>query len=127
MVERQLVGIVVATALLQPGVTPKSSKVQTLKGRLVDEVCYGIDKTNTGDSHPGMARDCATTCAQKGSPVALLTADGNIYEISGGLAADHNAKLVPHIAHLVQIRGVVDVYPDGMRYITAGTLVRLTK
>ena len=53
------------------------AKVQTIKGRLVDEVCYlGDPKANAGDNHPGMAKDCATTCAQKGSQVALLADDG---------------------------------------------------
>ena len=104
-----------------------SAQVQTLKGRLVDQVCYGIDNANIGDSHPGMAKDCATTCAQKGSSVALLTADGKVYELSGGLAANNNAKLVPHIAHIVQIRGRVTLYRDGTRSIDAKSLAMISQ
>jgi len=84
------------------------TKGQVLSGQLVDKVCYLGDPTaNRGDNHPGMASDCATTCAQKGSAVALVTDDGKLYEIAGPLAADNNAKLVPHIAHTVEIRGDV--------------------
>jgi hypothetical protein len=84
------------------------TKGQVLTGQLVDKVCYlGDPKANRGDNHPGMASDCATTCAQKGSAVALVTDDGKLYEIAGPLAADNNAKLVPHIAHTVEIRGDV--------------------
>jgi hypothetical protein len=84
------------------------TKGQVLTGQLVDKVCYlGDPKANRGDNHPGMASDCATTCAQKGSAVALVTDEGKLYEIAGPLAADNNAKLVPHIAHTVEIRGDV--------------------
>jgi hypothetical protein len=30
-----------------------------------------------------------------GRPVALLTSDGKVYSVTGDLAADKNAKLVP--------------------------------
>ena len=87
---------------------PACAKGQTLTGRIVDEVCYLQDpKANSGDNHPGMASDCATTCAQKGSQVALVTDDGTLYELTGGLIANNNAKLIPHIAHTVEIRGDV--------------------
>ena len=41
--------------------------------------------------------------------MALVTADGTLYEIIGGLAAKNNAKLVPHIARTVEIVGDVTV------------------
>jgi hypothetical protein len=46
-------------------------------------------------------------CAKGGKPMALLTSDGKLYEISGGLAADKNAKIIPHIGHTVEITGDV--------------------
>src|SRR6202043_681799 len=73
----------------------------------VDEVCYlGDPQANGGDNHPGMASDCAATCAQKGSTVGVAD-NGKLYGIPGPLAADNNAKLVPHIAHTVEIPGDV--------------------
>jgi len=35
--------------------------------------------------------------------LAVLTSDGKVYEIAGGLAENNNAKLIPHIAHTVTI------------------------
>ena len=101
------------------------AKVQTLRGRLVDQVCYlGDPKANIGDNHPGMAKDCATTCAQKGSQVALLTDDGRLYEITGALTANNNTKLVPHMSHIVEIRGdVTEQY--GQLMISAADLKML--
>jgi hypothetical protein len=88
-------------------------------------VCYLQDpKANAGDNHPGMAVDCATTCAQKGSEVALLTDAGKLFEITGALAANNNAKLVPHMAHTVEIRGNV-TEKDGQLYIEAADLKML--
>jgi hypothetical protein len=117
--------LVVAIVLLLSA--PASAAIETLRGRLVDQACYLIDTRNTGDSHPGMATDCATTCAQKGSPVALLTANGRLYEVTGGLAANNNALLIPHIAHIVEIRGEVTVYRDGTRSIAADSLKMITR
>jgi hypothetical protein len=71
-----------------------------------------------------MASDCATTCAQKGSTVALVTDNGKLYEIGGPLAADNNAKLVPHMAHTVEINGdVIEQY--GQLTIVAADLKML--
>jgi hypothetical protein len=39
--------------------------------------------------------------------MALLTADGKVYTIKGDLIANNNAKLVPHVAHTVEITGDV--------------------
>ena len=63
---------IAALVVLAAGVaSPASAAVQTLRGRIVDQECYLQDpKKNAGDNHPGMATDCATTCAQKGSGVA---------------------------------------------------------
>jgi putative hemolysin len=101
------------------------TKDQVFKGRLVDEVCYVADpRANSGDNHPGMASDCATTCAQKGSTVAIVTDNGKLYAIAGALAADNNAKLVPHMAHTVEIRGdVIEEY--GQLTIVAADLKML--
>ena len=106
---------------------PACARNQPLRGRLVDEVCYLQDpKANSGDNHPGMASDCATTCAQKGSMVALATDDGKLYEITGGLAGDNNAKLVPHMAHRVEISGDV-TEKDGQLMIVADNLKMLSR
>src|SRR5579872_301119 len=78
----------------------------TVKGKVVDQTCYLKDKANTGNDHGDM-KDCGTMCAKKGAPMAILTDDGKLYTITGGLAADKNAKLVAHIGHTVEVTGDV--------------------
>ena len=96
---------------------PAFAKTETIKGEVVDQTCYMKDKKNVGGSH----KECAETCAKKGAPMALLTADGKLYRITGGLAADNNAKLVSHVAHTVEITGDV-TEKDGKMTIAADSL-----
>ena len=88
---------------------PALARTETVKGKIVDESCYNMDKANNaGKDHKmpkGDTADCATGCAKAGRPMAILTDDGKVYELTGGLAADKNAKIIPHIAHTVEITG----------------------
>ena len=59
-----------------------------------------------------------------GRPLALLTADGKVYEITGDLAANKNEKLVGHIAHTIEVTGDVTTATDGAMKI-AGTELRM--
>jgi hypothetical protein len=83
---------------------------QTISGQLIDQTCYKQNKANTGVDHkmPEDTPGCATTCAKMGLPVALLTADGKVYTVTGDLAANNNAKLVPHLSHKVELTGDVN-------------------
>ena len=118
-----LAGLVVAVA------APAFAKPETLKGQLVDQVCYLKDKVNNkGVDHkmPADTKNCAIDCAMDGSPVALLTADGKVYTIAGGLAANKNAKLIPHMGHTVEIAGdTMDMKTSMM--ITADDLKMISK
>ena len=106
-----------------------SAKTETIKGQIVDQACYKKDMAdNKGVDHkmPADTKDCAISCAKKGRPMALLTSDGKVYEIAGGLAADNNAKLIPHISHVVEITGdTMDMGGDLM--ITAADLKMVSK
>jgi len=102
-----LIGAVAFTSLLAASV-PALAKTESLTGKVVDMTCYMKDKTNNaGMDHkmPADTKDCAAACAKKGQPLAILTSDGKVYEIAGGLAENSNAKLVPHITHTVTITG----------------------
>src|SRR5437870_8417856 len=101
-------GCVVAAFVVTLG-APAFAATETVKGQIVDQTCYTKDKANTGRDHkmPQDVTDCAVACAKKGAPMALLTDDGKLYQITGGLAADNNAKLVPHVSHIVEIKGEV--------------------
>lgn len=106
--------------------SPAFAKTETVTGQLVDLACYTQDKANTGNEHKGMGATCAEGCAKKGMPVALLTSDGKVYQVAGDLAAEKNAKLVPHIAHTVEITGDVMTMGDKMM-ITASSLKMIKK
>jgi hypothetical protein len=105
---------------------PAFAKEMTVKGQIVDQSCYLKDKAaNTAKNH-GDKEDCATMCAKKGAPMAILTEDGKLYQLAGGLAADSNAKIVPHVSHTVEVTGDV-TEKDGKMIITADTLKMIKK
>lgn len=119
-----------AAAFLVALSAPAFAKTETVTGKIVDESCYTMDKSNTGMDHKmphGDTKDCAVACAKMGRPLALLTSDGKVYEISGGLAADKNAKLIPHITHTVSITGDVMDHGNGKMMISADTLKMVSK
>ena len=105
--QKFLVGMV-AFAFLFSISAPAFAKAETVTGKVIDSTCYMKDKANNaGPDHkmPADTKDCAAACAKKGQPLALLTSDGKVYEIAGGLAENNNVKLIPHIAHTVTITG----------------------
>lgn len=75
----------------------------TVKGEVVDQVCYTKDKKNMGADH----KDCGSSCVKRGSPVALVTADGEVYTIAGSYAENKNAKLIDFVAKTVEAKGEV--------------------
>ena len=108
---------------------PAFAATETVKGQVVDMGCYKADKSNTGVDHKmpkGDTKDCALACAKAGQPLALLTTDGKVYQIAGGLAADKNAKLIAHISHTVEITGDVMDH-GGTMMITAENLKMISK
>lgn len=108
---------------------PAFAKEATVKGQIVDMSCYNMDKSNTGVDHKmpkGDTKDCAIGCAKAGKPMALLTSDGKVYEIAGGLAAEKNAKLIAHISHTVEVTGDVMDH-DGKMMISADSLKMISR
>jgi hypothetical protein len=61
-----------------------------------------------------------------GRPIALLTSNGKIYVVTGDLAANNNAKLVPHMSHKVELTGDV-TEKDGSSTIPATNLKMISK
>ena len=126
---RQLcTGVIVAAFVVALG-APAFAATQTVTGQLIDQSCYNMDKSNTGVDHKmpkGDTKDCAIACAKGGRPVALLTSDGKVYTVTGDLAADKNAKLVPHMSHTVALTGDV-TDKDGKMMITAANLKMISK
>jgi hypothetical protein len=126
---RRILAAVAAVAFVMALGAPAFAKTETVKGQIVDQACYKLDKSNNGVDHKmpkGDTKDCAIGCAKAGRPLAILTAEGKVYQIAGGLAADKNAKLIPHVAHTVEITGDVMDH-DGTMMITADSLKMISK
>jgi len=98
---------------------PSFAKTMTVKGQVVDEGC-SLKEMGKGQKSAEMDQ-CAVDCAKRGEPVALLTTDGKVYRIAGGLAANNNAKLIAHMGHTVEITGDVSE-KDGKVQIAADAL-----
>jgi hypothetical protein len=122
-------GFTVAAFVVALG-APALAKTETVKGRVIDVACYNMDKANNaGKDHKmksGDTADCAAACAKMGRPMAILTDDGKVYELTGGLAADKNAKIVPHIAHVVEVTGDV-TDKDGKMTISSDSLKMISR
>lgn len=124
--KRVLTAVVVSILL---GSAPVWAKTETIKGQVVDQTCYTKDMTNNkGVDHkmPADTKDCAIACAKKGQRMAVLTADGKVYAIYGGLAANNNAKLVAHIGHSVEVTGDT-MNMSGSLMITAADVKMVSK
>jgi hypothetical protein len=123
-----LAGLSAAAIVVAFGVSTRAA-TETVTGKLIDQSCYDHDKTATGNDHKMGGKDvagCAAMCAKKGQPVALLTTDGKVYTVKGGLAAENNAKLVAHMGHTVSITGDVAT-ANGATTITASELTMVSK
>ena len=99
-------GMLAAAALLVSGVMVMAAPT-TLTGVLVDKACYTKDKANTTNDHKGRSSTCAQDCAKKGQMVALVTSTGEVYDVTGTLAAEMNKGLVAHMSHTVMLTGEV--------------------
>jgi hypothetical protein len=110
-------------------VVPALAKTETVTGKIIDGACYKMDKSNVGLDHKmpkGDTKDCAAICAKAGHPMSLLTSDGKLYELTGGLAADNNAKIIAHLSHTVEVTGDV-TEKDGKTMIAADALKMVSK
>ena len=120
---RHFLALLAAVTVLVSLTTPASAKTMTVKGQVVDEGCSLREMGQKGGDHEKAEEmaQCAVDCAKRGEPVALLTADGKVYRIAGGLAANNNAKLIAHMNHTVEITGDV-TEKDGKVQIAANEL-----
>jgi len=125
---KMFTGFIVAAFVMALG-APAFAATETVKGQIVDQACYKMDKSNTGVDHKmpkGDTKDCAIGCAKAGRPMAILTSDGKVYEIAGGLAAEKNAKIIAHVSHTVEVTGDV-TEKEGKMMIAADSLKMISK
>jgi hypothetical protein len=117
-----------SAALVLAMCVPSYAAPQTITGQLIDQECYTANKANAGLDHkmPEATPNCAIMCAKAGMPVALLTADGKVYTVTGDLAANNNAKLLPHMSHKMELTGEVTT-KGGAMTIAATSLKMISK
>jgi len=101
-------------------------KTETVTGKVVDLVCYARNTANSGLDHEE-GRVCAIACIKwEGNPAGIVTADGKVYQLIGGVLGKNNAKIADHIAHTVTVTG--NVYDkDGMTMLSAESLTMVSK
>ena len=110
------------------------AKTETVTGKVVDLFCYDpASGANSGMDHKAAGaadqegRECAWACARwEGQPVGLLTADGKLYQLAGGLVADNNAKIASHVTHTVTITGDI-AEKHGILTLTADDVKMVSK
>ena len=125
---KMFAGLMAAAFVIALGANT-AAKTETVKGKIVDQACYKMDKANTGNKHnmpKGETEDCAASCAKAGRPMAILTDDGKVYELGGGLAAEKNAKIIAHISHTVEVTGDV-TEKDGKMMIASDALKMISR
>jgi hypothetical protein len=125
----KLIPALAVAALVVGLAAPAVAATETIKGQIIDQACYLKDKVNnTGNDHkmPADTKDCAVGCAKEGRPMALLTSDGKVYTLGGELAANNNAKIIPHISHTVEVTGDV-TQQDGKATIAAAAVKMISK
>ena len=94
---------------------------KTLKGEVVDQACYTKDKGNVGEKH----KDCGLTCAKKGSKLAFVTPDGQVFTIVGAYTENKNAKLIDLFAMPVEATGEV-MEKDGAKELKITALKKVS-
>jgi hypothetical protein len=97
--------------------SPAAAETKTVVGEIVDQACFTKDKANKGADH----KDCGLSCAKKGAPLALVTAEGEVYSIAGSYTENKNAKLIEHFATTVEATGELTT-KDGAKVLTVTAL-----
>jgi hypothetical protein len=119
---RKVLAGLAAIGLVAAMTVPAFGAVETVTGKLVDQACYLKDAKNADAAHLA----CMQKCAKEGLAVALVTSDGKVYTVQGALAAENNAKLVPHMSHTVSITGDVTM-KDGKNFIASDAVKMVSR
>jgi hypothetical protein len=109
-------GVAFVAALAVPAL-PAFAADETIKGEVVEIACLTSKKdAGKGDAHAA----CAMSCAKRGQPMGILTADA-VYTITGDYAADKNAKILDFVAKQVTVSGEV-TEKGGVKSINVKTI-----
>ena len=94
------------TALLASGIGLRAADAPTVtvKGYVLDSAC-----AFTKDLKKPISKECATSCANAGSPLVILAADGTIYWPIANTtpSSGQNVKLMPFAGEKVTASGKI--------------------
>jgi molybdopterin-guanine dinucleotide biosynthesis protein A len=114
---RKMISMVSGAAFVVALAMPAFAADKTVKGEVVDIACA----TSKGDAGKGAGHEaCAMSCAKRGQPVGILTADA-IYEVTGDYAANKNAKILDFVAKQVTVTGDL-TEKDGKKLLNVKTI-----
>ncbi len=109
---RKIFALAAAAAFVVAITAPIFAADMTVKGEVVDVACA----TSKGDGGKGDGHAaCAMSCAKRGQPVGILTADA-MYVVTGDYASNNNAKLLDFVSKQVEVTGEVNE-KDGQKTI----------
>jgi hypothetical protein len=120
-ISNRFVRLAACAAFVAAGVPLAADHAMTLKGEVVDQACYTKDKGNVGEKH----KDCGLTCAKKGSKLAFVTSDGQVYSIVGAYTENKNAKIIDLFAMPVEATGEV-TEKDGAKELKITALKKIS-
>jgi hypothetical protein len=100
---RKILSLVGAVAFVASVAMPAFA-ADTVKGKLIDSVCFA----KNGAKAAAAGHDaCNMKCAKNGNTLAVFTADGTVYNITGDYAANKNEKLIEFVNKDVTVEGTV--------------------
>lgn len=105
---RYVTTMAVAIGMMLGMAVTMHGEAEKVTGELVTVMCFvkNGDK-GRGDDHAA----CALKCAKEGYPLALVTADGKMYKLTGPLTKDKNVGLQNLLAKTVVATG--DIHEEG--------------
>ena len=125
--KKRLIYLVVALMVIGGSLTVASAgsaddpKEVTVKGEVIDQVCFETKNGARGEAH----RSCALSCAKRGNQMAIIE-DGSdtVYAIAGDYSENKNEKLIPFVAEKVEAKGTV-TEEDGKKLLTITSIKKL--
>jgi hypothetical protein len=98
-----VIALLTISASLTVNAAVTDDKEITIKGEVIDQPCFEGKNGARGEGH----KACALSCAKRGSQLAIVDDKNNVYSITGDYAANKNEKLIPFVAEMVEVKGVV--------------------
>ncbi len=101
---KKLVLAAMAALTLGAFAAPALAATETVTGKVVSLSCYFQTNKNAGVREEVCFN---ATVKYEGNPVGIVTADGKVYQLAGGVLGVNNAKMVPYGGKTVTVTGEV--------------------